>query len=88
MVVVITQESNIASYFPEAGNLNGSNVGMCFDVAEPSNSGSGDFLSFWIDHGSRTFTISPTTSATDRHLVFERDYIYHTSFRGVLRHHA
>ena len=30
--VVITNESNMAWYFPEAGNLNGSNAGMCSDV--------------------------------------------------------
>ena len=36
----------------------------------------------------RTFTISPTTSTTGRHLGFERDYNYYTAFRGVLRHHA
>ena len=37
-------------------------------------------LSFQIDHRSCTFTISPTTSATGRHLGFERDY--YTAFRA------
>ena len=38
--VIVTNESNMASYFPEAGNLNGSNAGMCSEVAGPSSSGS------------------------------------------------
>ena len=33
-------ESNMASYFQEAGNLSGSCTGMCSEVAGPSNSGS------------------------------------------------
>ena len=37
MVVVVTHEFNLASYFPEAGNLNGRNAGMCSDVAGPSS---------------------------------------------------
>ena len=40
---VDTDESNMASYFPEAGNLNGSNDDVCSDVAGPSSSGSRDF---------------------------------------------
>ena len=32
----------MALYFPEAGNLNGSNANMCSDLAGPSSSGSGD----------------------------------------------
>ena len=44
VVVVVTNESNMASYFPEAGNLNGSNTEMCYDVAGPSSSGSGDLF--------------------------------------------
>ena len=31
-------------YFPEAGNLNGSDVDMCSDVAGSSSSGSGDLF--------------------------------------------
>ena len=45
-------------------------------------------LSFQIGEILRTFTISPTTSTTGIHLGFERDYNYHTAFRGVLSHHA
>ena len=45
-VIVVTNVSNMASYFPEAGNLNGSNADMCSDVAEPSSSGSSDFFEF------------------------------------------
>ena len=36
VVVVVTNESNTASYFPEAGNLNGSYSDMCSDVAGQS----------------------------------------------------
>ena len=39
--VIVTNESNMASYFPEAENVNGSNADMCSDVAGPSSSGSG-----------------------------------------------
>ena len=42
MVVFVTHESNVASYFFEAGNLNSSYAYMCSDVAGPSISGSGD----------------------------------------------
>ena len=34
----------MASSFPEAGNLKGSNADMCFDVAGPSNSDSDDLF--------------------------------------------
>ena len=44
MVVVVTHDSNMASYFPEAGNLNGRNDDMCSDVAGPSSSSSGDLF--------------------------------------------
>ena len=46
--VVVTNESNMASFFPEAGNLNGSDADMCSDVAGPSSSGLGGFFSFQI----------------------------------------
>ena len=39
---VVTHEFNMASYFPDAGKLNGSNADMCFDVTGPSMCGSGD----------------------------------------------
>ena len=42
--VVVTNESNVASYFPEAGNLNGSSADMCWDVAGPSTRGSDDLF--------------------------------------------
>ena len=44
MVVVVTNESNMASYFPRAGNLNGSSADMCFDMAGPSRSSLGDLF--------------------------------------------
>ena len=34
----------MASYFPEAGNLNGSNPDVCSDVAGPSSSGSSNLF--------------------------------------------
>ena len=86
--VVITNESNMASYFSEAGNLNCSNANMCSDVAEPSSSGAGDFFDFGSSSSSRTFTIYTTASTTGCHLGFERDYNSHTAFRDVLRHYA
>ena len=42
--VVVTNEFNKASYFPEAGNFNDSNAGMCYDVAGPSSGGSDDLF--------------------------------------------
>ena len=45
-------------------------------------------LSFQIGKIIRTFTISLPTSTTGFHLGFERDYNYHTAFRGLLRRHA
>ena len=86
--VVVMNESNMASYFPEAGNLNGSNADMCSDVAGPSSSGSGDLFDFGASSRSRTFTISPTNSTTGRHLGIKRDDNSHNAFRGVLRHYA
>ena len=69
MGVVVTNESNMASYFSEAGNLNGSNADMCSYAAGPSSSGSGDLLrsGFQIDQRSCAFTISPITSTTGHH---------------------
>ena len=52
MVVVVTHESNMASYFSEAENLNGSNAYMCSDAAGPSSGGSGDL--FDISERSKT----------------------------------
>ena len=42
--VVVTNESNMVSYFPEAGNLNGSNADVCSDVAGPSSSSLGNLF--------------------------------------------
>ena len=52
-------ESNIASYFPEGENLNGSNADMRSNVAGPSSSGSGDLFDFGSSSRFRSFTISP-----------------------------
>ena len=40
-------------------------------------------LSFQIGQILHTFAILPTASTTGVHLGFERDYNYHTAFRGV-----
>ena len=42
--VVVTNKSNMGSFFPEAGNSNGSNAGMCSDVAGLLSTGSGDLF--------------------------------------------
>ena len=42
--VVVTKESNMASYFLEARNLNGIYADMCSDMAGPRRSGSGDLF--------------------------------------------
>ena len=44
MVVVVTHEFNMVSYFPEARNLNSSSADICSDVAGPSISGWCDFF--------------------------------------------
>ena len=36
VVVAVMHRFDMKSYFPEAGNLNGSNAEMCSDVAGPS----------------------------------------------------
>ena len=87
VVVVVTHESNTASYFFEAVNLNGSQlicVLMWLGRRVPLRA---ICLSFQKGQTLRTFTISTTASTTAVHLGFERDYKHHT-FRGVLRHHA
>ena len=87
MGVVVTNESKTASYFPEAGNLNGRNADMCFDVARPSSSGSGDLFEL-TDRSNETDPESlKGARTTGRHLGFKRDCNSHTAFRGVLRHH-
>ena len=83
--VIVTNESNMASYLPEAGNSNGSNADMCPDEAGPSSSGSGDLFDFGSSFRSLTFTFPPTSNTTGRHLGFERDYNSQTTFRDVLR---
>ena len=58
----------MASYFPEAGNVSGSNADMCADVAQGLlSSGSGNLFELSDRSRSHTFTISPTTSSTGCH---------------------
>ena len=73
----------MASYFPEAGNVNGSNTDVCSDVAGPLSSGSDALFELSDRSTSRIFTIFPTTSTNGRHLGFERDYNSHSAFWGV-----
>ena len=51
----------MASYLPEAGNLNGGNADMCSDVAGPSSSGSGDLFDFGSSSRFRSLTTMTTT---------------------------
>ena len=44
MVVIVTHEPNVASYFFEAGSLNGSNAYMCSDVSGSPRRGSKDLF--------------------------------------------
>ena len=62
--VVITNESNLALYFPEAGNLNDSNADMCSDVARPSSSDSGDLFDLSDRSNISYFCYFPTISTT------------------------
>ena len=73
--VVVTDKSNMASYFPEAENLNDSNADMCSDVAGPLSSGSDDLT---LD-----LALDPLIL-----LGFEPDFNSHTAFRGMLHHYA
>ena len=49
----------MASFFPETGNLNGSNADMCSDVAGPSSNSSGDCLSSQIGQMKLLFYYFP-----------------------------
>ena len=83
MVAVVTHESNMASYFPEAENLNGRNADMCSMWLSRQVAALGICLSFQIGQIQRTFTNSPNTSSTaGLHLGFQRDYNYHAAFRA------
>ena len=86
----------MASYFLEAGNLNGGNDGMCSDVAGPSSGGSGDFFDFGSSSRFRTFTISSTASkvlaailefsvTTTPILPFEACYVIMHKVKSVVR---
>ena len=81
--VLVTNESNMASYFCETRNLNGSNTDMCSDVAGPSAAARATCLSIQIGQIKTLFRISSTTG---RHLGFEHDYSSHTASRGMSRH--
>ena len=87
---VVTNESNMASYFPEEGNLNGSIADMTcilMWIGRGVDRGSGDLFEL-SDRSNKTDPESikgPRT--TGRHFGFERDYNSHTAFRGVLRHY-
>ena len=57
--VVVTNETNMASFFPEAGNFNASNADMCSGVAGPSSSGSGDLFDFGSSSRSSSLLLLP-----------------------------
>ena len=79
----------MASYFPEAGNLNGSNAGTCSDVAEPSSSGFGDLFEL-SDKSNKTniLLFHPLLAPLATILDLSVTTIPNTAFRGVLHHHA
>ena len=83
MVVVVTHESNTASYFTEEGNLNYSNAYMCSDVAGPASNRSGDLFELSNRSNTTYFYYFPTTSTTGVRLAFERDYNYNCLLGGV-----
>ena len=76
------------SYFFKAVNLNGSKLICVLMWLGRRVAARAICLSFQKGQILRTFTISSNASNTSVHLGFERDYNYHTAFRGVLRHHA
>ena len=88
VVVLVAHESNTASYFFEAVNLNASKLICVLIWLGRRVAARATCLSFQKGEILRTFTISSTASTTGVHLGFERDYNYQTAFRGVLRHHA
>ena len=53
----------MAWYFPEAGNLNGSNADMCSNVAGPLSSGSGDLFDFGSSSRSHILLLFPSLPA-------------------------
>ena len=88
MVVVVTHESNTASYLFEVVNLNGSKLISVLMWLGRRVAARAIYLSILKGQILRTFTISSTASTTGVHLGLERDYNYHTAFRRVLRYHA
>ena len=81
-------ESNTASYFFQAVNLNGSKLICVLTWLSRRVVARAIFLSFQKGQILRTLTISSIASTTGVHLGFERDFNYHTAFRRVIRHHA
>ena len=81
MVVVVKNESDMASYFPEAGNLNGSNDDMGSDVAGWSSSGSSDSFEFSdMSNEAVILLFPPILALLAAILEFERDYNSHIAF--------
>ena len=73
VVVVVTHESNSASYFFEAVNLNGSKLICVLMWLGRRVAVRAICLSFQKGQILRTFTISSTASTTGVHLGFELD---------------
>ena len=53
----------MASYFPEAENLNGINTDVCFGVAGPSSNGSGDLFELTDRSNEAIILLFPSLSA-------------------------
>ena len=75
VVVVVMHESNVASYFFEAGNLSDSNAYLCSNVFGPSSSARVIRLSFQIGRILGTCTISSTAGTTTTILPFGVCYV-------------
>ena len=81
-------ESNMASYFTEAGNLNGSNADMSFDLAGPSSSDSSDLFELSDISNETIMLLFPPLLAL---LAAILDLSVTSTLilpSGVLRHHA
>ena len=87
MVAVVANEFNMASYFPEAGNLNGSYVDMCSDGSGPFSSGSGDLFELSYRSNETIILLFPPL-VTLLAAILDLSVTTTHHLRGVLRHHA
>ena len=86
--VVVTNESNMVSYFPKEGNLNG--VMLTCIVMWLGSRVTAWVICLTLDLASDLVLLlfPPLLSTTGHHVGFNRDYNSHSAFRGVLHHYA